>query len=60
MGHARNRAGSGKEVSWCTYCMPGPKPGAGEQDYVFQSLGVARVTEEGVNREGTRGETAKY
>lgn len=40
--------------------MPGPKPGAGEQDYVFQSLGVARVTEEGVNREGTRGETAKY
>lgn len=53
MGYARHRVGSGKEGSWCTYYVLGPKLGAGEQNHVFQSLGIARVTEEMVNREGT-------
>lgn len=43
---ARTGAGNAKEVSRCTCCVPGP------DDYVFQPLGAARITEEGASGAG--------
>ena len=57
VGRARWDTQGAGLVSWCTYCVPGPELGAGEQDHIFQPLGVARVTEEGAGQGGDKGDS---